>query len=199
MSFALVSCGTLPDTRTYLPLDADVRSYVRIGNYQISPDNTVISFIAGPTTIGPVKGQFTDFSGELVITDPVEGKASLAAVLKVHSLDAGGGYIEKTLLGSDWFSVDDWDIASFTGGLKSWNEDQTGNLSGEMTIRGVSREQDFNLVLTCEDVENCPEKWVGFVARAYLDRTNYGMTSMQGLVGSEVQLTVEGTLKMESQ
>ncbi|MEM9233850.1 MAG: YceI family protein [Pseudomonadota bacterium] len=194
----LSACSTLPDMILADPIDAQLREAVASRDYAINPSTTEVRFVAGPTPVGLVEGNFEAFSGELVVRDATAGEADLTAVLVVNSAVTPSEFFQTTLLGPGWFEAEVWPEARFDGRLMGWNEDGSGNVVGTMTIRDISREETFRLVLTCDGIEACPENAIGFEGQTVLDRTAYGMTRMQGLVGKDVQITVSGQLNMEA-
>lgn len=193
----LAACGSLPRAEKVEPLDAGLRSAVAARSYAINPSTTRVRFAAGPTPAGRVEGDFTTFNGVLSVGDAEAGMAELSAVLDMTSARLPSDFFRSTLLGPGWFEVEMWPEASFRGRLTGWNPDGTGQVSGIMTIRDISHEESFPLVLTCDGVETCPERAVGFMGNIILDRTDYGMTRMLGLVGRDVQITVSGQLMVE--
>lgn len=193
----LAACASTPEATVARPIGDELRLAIAAGAYPIDPQTTKVRFLAGPTPAGTVNGNFTTFTGELTVDDAVAGAAGLRATLDVGSLDVNGNFFRSTILGPGWFEAMMFPEAGFEGRLLGWNPDGTGDLVGQMTIRDVTREETFRLVLTCDGIEACPERQVGFEGAASLDRTAYGMTRLAGLVGKEVQITVSGVLMVE--
>lgn len=175
-------------------LTAALRDGVAPGTYPLSPGNADVTFAADGGLIGTVTGDFTEFGGSLVINDPASGAADLMAELSVNSLDTRRDFVKSTLLGPAWFDAGNWPTAVFAGTLDGWDDDGTGTLFGTLTVRGVTREEAFEVRLTCDGLEACPSRQVGFEGDLAIDRTDYGMTSLEAVVGRTVRIRVAGTL-----
>ncbi|WP_370334541.1 YceI family protein [Parvularcula marina] len=198
LSLSLVAaCASLPEATPAGELDLTLREVVASRAYAINPETTEVSFVAGPSPAGLVHGRFAAFDGELTVNDALTGDAVLGTVLDVKSAEMQNEIFRDLLLGPGWFEADVWPEARFEGRLAGWAEDGSGIVKGTMTIRNIAREQAFRLILTCERVETCPERAVGFEGHMVLDRTEFGMTRMPGLIGRDVQITVTGQLIME--
>lgn len=178
--------------------DTEARHGLMPGIYDVNPSNTVVKFAAGPTPLGLIEGTFTVFSGSMDIQDPEAGLARLDATIEVGSIRMHGGIFRDMLLGPAWFDAKNWPEIHFSGRLSDWQQDGTGDLHGTMTIRDETRTETFTLVLTCEGLENCPKDVIGYQGMTTLDRTDYGMSAMQGLAGNDVLITVTGRFEMEN-
>ena len=178
--------------------DDEARHWLAPGVYKVTPANSKVTFAAGPTPLGLIEGEFTAFSGTLDMRDPEEGIAVLEATLQVDSIELPGGLFRDMLLGPRWFDAANWPEIRFAGRLADWQGNGTGDLHGTMTIRNETRRETFMLVLTCDGLENCPEDVIGYQGLSTVDRTQYGMTAMQGLAGNDVLITVSGRLEMEN-
>ena len=191
----LSGCASLPELEALsTPINETARQSVVAGHYPLTTDNTQITFAAGPTPVGVVNGEFTSFTGHLTVIDADQGNVELKATLDVASIEGPDNMTRNMLLEEDWFDVAQFPEARFEGRMIGWEVDGAAFVNGAMTIRDVSREEAFTVVLTCEGITDCPDVQIGFEGQLRLDRTNYDMTAFRTFVGPHVDITVKGTV-----
>jgi polyisoprenoid-binding protein YceI len=144
-------------------------------------------------------GRFVDMDGALEFspTEPEGGLIELT--IKAASVSTGSREFDDILKSPDFFAVSGNPRISFrsTGVVKSG--ERTGNVTGELTILGITR--PVTLVTTWNFTGEHPlaasnatyqGKWVsGFSATAMVARSEFGMKRGIPLVSDEVRIDIE--------
>lgn len=192
--FLLVACATTPSTPVALPTSG--LAHLPSGLVTIDPGSADVLFAVSPLGVGRVQGQFQAFDAQLELEDPVAGRARLKASVSTGSAELSNDQYTSMVRSPAWFNSEAFPTAHFDGVLEGWSMDGIGQLKGTMTVRGVSQPETMDFTLSCEGVEGCPQRAVGFVGEMTLSRSAYGMTGLRGLVSDEVDLTVRGRIEL---
>lgn len=115
--------------------------------------------------------------------------------ISVASLDLGDAAWNKALLGKSWFAAKQYPEMRFVCERLQQTDAEHGTLSGQLSIRGVSRQVDFALTLNRAGMHKYALRYVaGFGASAVIRRSDFGMLAALPAVGDEVhiELQVEG-------
>ena len=194
----LTGCASLSAEPTAVPLNQTQLSRVATGVHRLTGENTQTTFAVRVAGIGKVDGTFDDINAQLTINDADTGKASLAATVQVASIMMDNQTFLDIVKSPAWFDIDTYPEARFRGQLSRWEADGTGLVSGMMTIKGVERPETFEIRLTCDGLAACPDNNLGFEGLLVIDRTNYDMNALTGLVGRTIALTVRGVIAQDA-
>ena len=146
------------------------------GTWTVDPSHSTIGFVARHLMITKVRGRFSEFSGSLEITpDPLQ--SHVQATVNLASVDTGDAGRDAHLRNADFFDVDG-DGASPTLTFASTGiKDDDGDyvLYGDLTIKGVTRQVEFDL----EFDGVSPDPWggtrVAFTAETEINRKDFGI------------------------
>ena len=153
-----------------------------------------MGFLARPIGLPAVKGEFQEFDGTVTIKNAAEDAIDVEAIVNLDSVEIGSSWYESVIRSEAWFNVEQYPEAIFRGSLTGWTDAGIGMVEGAMTIRGVTQPAEFQIILDCEDLSECPDDNVGFLGEIELSRAAYGMTAFRGVVRDQVKLTVAGEL-----
>lgn len=172
---------TIPTTGTYL-LDA---AHKRVG------------FVARHMMVSKVRGEFADAAATITIgDDPM--RSSVTATIQAASINTAQADRDAHLRSPEFLDVEQFPTLEFRStGVKS----RDGNefvLSGELTIKGVTRPVDLEVEF--EGVGRSPfgQDIFGFSASTEIDREDFGLTWNVALetggvlVGRKVKIEIEG-------
>lgn len=182
------------------PALAQVSLDVPAANYKIDPRHTQVLFAIKHMGLSTFWGRFGAVSGTLTF-DP---KAPDKSVLNV-SIDTSNIQTHVPELDSDLsksvFHADKYPAATFISTQISKTGANTGTVTGNLTIAGVTKPVTLNV--TFDGGRNSPMPLqpyrIGFDATGTVRRADFGLTGMiwSGLVGEDVALTIE--CEMEKQ
>ena len=168
------------------------------------PAHTEISFKVKHLMIVNVKGLFKEFDMS-VDTDGIDfTNAKISFQMKTASIDTGDVNRDAHLKSPDFFDVENFPEATFTGTSLKSTDDGNFELTGDLTLRGVTK--TVKLDAEFGGVQNDP--WgntkAGFTLTGKINRKEFGLLwnaaleSGGVLVGEEVKIVCEVELAKQS-
>lgn len=145
------------------------------GAWTLDRPHTTVGFTARHMGISKVRGQFRDFDATVEIGDTLE-TISLVAEVQMASVDTDSPDRDGHLRSSDFFAIDEHPTMRFRSTSIRRLDEDTFELEGDLTIRGVTRNETFTLRF--DGLETFPgdgSLHAGFTATAAIDRTDYGV------------------------
>ncbi len=168
-------------------LDAADSGYL----YRIRRDTSQVGFCvsSGWTQI---KGQFSDFSGGLTLVpdDSITASEQQAMVIiRTTSLDTRSNMVEGLIKGESFFDVERFPEILFVSHGFVWTGDDTAQIIGDLTVRGITRQVIFDVTMTpIEQPGNGTVERLLVKTKTTIHRSDFGMDSMPGLVSDTVTL-----------
>lgn len=175
-----------------------------MANWHFDPDHTVAAFAVQHLTIAKVRGQFNQVSGSLRY-DPARPDATgLEVTITVASLYSGIKKRDVHLVSPDFFDAVQHPEITFRSTACAMTG-RRGQLSGDLTIRGVSR--PVTLAIELSEPLRLPadfggETSLGLAARTTIKRGEFGLDwniplgDGRMLVGEEVEITLDGEVDL---
>ena len=144
------------------------------GNYKIDPVHSGAFFEIGHMGgISRFMGRFNDMSGDLVVDVPEKSKITVA--IKVDSVDVKHEGLEKHLKSPDFFNAVQFPTMSFVSTAVTLNPAGEGSVSGNLTLRGVTKPVTLKLKHIGSGQGMKGEDRVGYVATSTIKRSDFGM------------------------
>jgi polyisoprenoid-binding protein YceI len=145
------------------------------GVYTIDPVHSSVSFIARHLVASKVRGNFTDFAGEITVGDTVED-TKVEATLQVASITTANEMRDNHLKSGDFFEEERYPTWTLTS-TKLTPKGDDFTLVADLTVKGVTKPVTFDLEFLGEGPSMTPGGTVvGFEARAEIDRREFGIT-----------------------
>ena len=169
----------------------------KAGTYVVDPAHTEVGFIARHLIGTKVRGRFTEVSGTFTIAENPED-STLEAEVQAASIHTNQSMRDDHLRTNDFLDVPNYPTLSLTSvGLRR-EDDTHWVMTGELTIRGVTRPVDFDLEFLGEGLSLQEGKTVvAFEATAEIDRRDFGVSFNHSLldgsvvVGNKVVIEIE--------
>jgi len=145
-------------------------------------------------TFATVRGQFTDFSGDIFFDPEKLGKSRFDFVIKVDSVDTRVGKRDTHLRSPDFFNAAKFPLITFKSSKVSQGEDNRYLVEGTLTIKDVAK--DITMEFIYHGQKDNPLKpgeiVAGLDSRLTIDRLEYqvgdGKFYKMGVVGKEVDI-----------
>jgi polyisoprenoid-binding protein YceI len=165
--------------------------------YQIDSAHSSAQFTVRHLMISNVRGEFTKVSGSITYDPAAAANASVDATIDAASINTREAQRDAHLKSADFFDVAQFPVLTFSGKAVA-AQDGEWNLTGDLTIHGVTRE----VVLRVEGpTPETKDPWgnmrIGATATAKINRKDFGLTwnaAMETggvLVGEEVKITID--------
>ena len=141
-------------------------------------------------------GRFNSFSGNFSYDEADATANKITVEIDTTSLDTNHAERDKHLRSGDFLDTDQFPTATFESTAYSATGENTADLSGNLTLHGVTNE----VVINVEHIAGGDDPWggyrQGFEGRATIEPGDYGI-DMVGQLGPaagtvELMLTVEG-------
>jgi polyisoprenoid-binding protein YceI len=164
------------------------------GSWSVDPAHSTIEFRVKHMVIETVRGRFRDFDGAIVGGD----EPSVSGSIRVASLETLHDERDAHLRSPDFFDVERHPEIGFrAGGMRFNGDDRSFALSGELTIRGVTRPITLDGELGGAALDADGRERIVLVLRGRLDRSDYGLVwnrvleTGSILVGNTVDLLLD--------
>ncbi len=166
-------------------------------NWTFDLAHTAIEFSARHMMISTVRGRFAPPSGTLVF-DPANPAATQVTVeVDLASVETGMADRDNHLRSPDFFDVANHPKMTFTSTSVEVTGENTANLTGDLTIRGVTK--PITLAVEFNGVGTSPwgQQVAGFNATGKIDRETWDLTwnvALEAggwLVGKDIKINLE--------
>jgi polyisoprenoid-binding protein YceI len=170
----------------------------------IDPSHSEIAFKVKHLMISNVKGHFGEFSGQLVSDGNDFSTSEINFQINPASISTGAADRDGHLKSPDFFDVENYKEITFTSGKLSKVSDDEYALSGNLTIKGISKpvklEVEFGGLMT----DPWGNQKAGFSLNGKVNRKDFGLTWNAALeaggvlVGEEIRISSEVQLLKQS-
>jgi polyisoprenoid-binding protein YceI len=169
--------------------------------WQIDPAHSAAHFSVRHLMISNVRGEFSKLSGSALINAADPAKSTVEVTIEAASINTREPQRDEHLRSADFFDVANHPALSFRSKRVQALGADNFKLTGDLTIRGVTREVTFDVEGPTASVK---DPWgnirAGVTASAKINRKDFGLvwnalTEAGGVVvGDEVKITIEAEL-----
>lgn len=168
-----------------------------VSNWVVDASHSGIDFTIKHMMIAKVKGTFHTFDAQ-VSADPEDlTSASIKLSVDAASIDTRNADRDGHLKSADFFEVENHPKIEFVSSSIQKTGDGEYNVTGSLTIRGVTRTETFSVTYEGSGKDPWGNEKVGFSGTGSIKRSDYGLTWNAALetggvlVGDEVKFSVE--------
>lgn len=182
-----------PATRTWNGL-----AIPAAGTYALDPLHASIGFVAKHMMVSKVRGKFTEASAVLTVgEEPLE--SGVEVTVRTDSVTTGAGDRDAHLRSGDFFDVENHPELTFRStGVSAFDGDEFV-LSGELTIRGVTKPVELKASFEGVGVNPWGVPVVGFSASTQIDREDWGLTWNAALETGGVLVSKKVTIEIDAE
>ncbi len=169
----------------------------KVGTYTIDPAHTEVGFVARHLVGTKVRGRFTEVEGTFTVAENIED-STLEAVVQAATIHTNQAQRDDHLRTNDFLDVPNHPTLTLKSTGLRQVDDTNFVLTGDLTIRGVTKSVDFDLEYLGEGPSMQEGKTVvAFSASATIDRRDFGVSFNHSLldgsvvVGNKVVLEIE--------
>jgi polyisoprenoid-binding protein YceI len=167
------------------------------GDYALDVNHSTLAFVARHAMVTKVRGQFRDFEGSLHVDadDPTKSSAKLSIV--ANSIDTGVGQRDDHLRSNDFFDMATYPSLSFTSTGVEVEDDTTFRVTGDLTIKDVTKAVTFDLEFTGAVIDPWGNTRIGFEGRTTVNRKDWNLTWNVPLAAGGVLVGDKVTLEFD--
>lgn len=165
--------------------------------WNIDPTHSAVEFAVRHMMIATVRGRFSDVTGFVEMNEKDATLSKVDVTIQAASIDTRQEQRDAHLRSADFFHAEQFPTLHFVGKQIKGNVNGDFTLTGDLTIRGTTRE--IKLDVTKEGQVNDP--WgnlrAGFTAKGKISRADFGLTWNQVLeaggvaVGDEIKISID--------
>lgn len=173
-------------------------SAVPAGTWQLDSAHTGVQFKVRHLMVSYVRGDFEKVSGKIVYDEQDVSKSSADITIDAASINTRVAKRDKHLRSPDFLDVEKHPSITFRSKKVEAAGDGKLKMTGDLTIRGASREVVLDVEGPTPPIKDLQGKTrVGGVASTRINRKDFGLTWNKALetggvvVGDEVEITID--------
>lgn len=171
---------------------------LRPGDYILDPDHAYVHFRVGHLGLSTIVGRFNSVAGTLDFDPAAITATKLQGVIEAASIDLNNAELESTLAGSSWFNTQAFPNISFTSTSVVAQDNGDLVITGDLTMRGVTRSIDLITTFNGGADNILTGKYtLGFTASTAIKRSDFGMDGFAALVADEVLVEMHGEFQKQ--
>lgn len=167
------------------------------GTYTIDASHSTFDFTARHAMVTKVRGSFNDFAGSLTVDAENPAAASAEVTIEATSIDTRNADRDAHLKSNDVFAMDEHPQLTFRSTKVEPKSDREFRITGDLTIRGVTKEVSFDLGYTGAVTDPWGNLRVGFEGRTEVNRKDWGLHWNTPLDTGGVLVSEKVTLEFE--
>ncbi len=162
------------------------------GTYQADPGHRYITFSYLHVGYSRPILRWNDWDATLEWDADTPSKSSISVIIDATSIDSGVEEFDGHLNGDRFFDTAKHPEITFVSTKLTKTGDNTGVMTGDLTIKGISKPVSLNVTLnrTAKDDFFKVNK-VGFSAVGTVKRSDYGMNYAIPAVGDDVEINIQ--------
>ncbi len=167
--------------------------------WQIDPTHSRVEFAVKHMMVSTVRGNFDDFSATLEF-DPANPAASaVSATVQLASINTGTADRDNHLRSADFFDVENFPAMTFTSTGVKLDGERVAQVTGDLTIRGVTKSVTLEVEFLGEGVTPFGNKMAAFEATGKINREEFGLTWNVALEAGGVLVAKDVKISLEVQ
>lgn len=167
------------------------------GTYKIDASHSRIGFVARHAMVTKVRGSFNEFDGNGYFDVEEPAKSHLELTIKAASIDTRQPDRDAHLKSNDFFSMDEYPEITFVSTKVEPAGGQSYRVSGDLTIKGVTKPVTFDLEYTGEANDPFGNNRIGFEGSTTINRKDWGVNWNVALEAGGLLVSENVTLEFE--
>jgi polyisoprenoid-binding protein YceI len=167
------------------------------GTYTLDASHSRIGFVARHAMVTKVRGAFNEVEGDgyFDVADPTKSKVELT--IKAASIDTRNPDRDGHLRGNDFFDMETYPEIRFVSTAVSQDGADTYRVTGDLTIKGVTKSISFDLEYTGSAVDPFNNHRIGFEGHTTVNRKDWGISWNAALEAGGVLVSEKVELEFE--
>ncbi|MBL9030628.1 MAG: YceI family protein [Phycisphaerae bacterium] len=156
--------------------------------YTIDPVHSTVLFRCKHLNTSYSYGRFDEVSGTIDFDDANPASSSLTVTVSTKSVSTANAKRDGHLRSADFFSASEFPTATFKSKSFAKADGNNFDVTGDLTIKGVTRPVSFKLEKTGAG-KGPGGPIIGFEGTVAIQRADFGINYMPDGLGAEVRLT----------
>jgi polyisoprenoid-binding protein YceI len=159
-------------------------------NYKIDSEHATVIFRVSHFNIGNAYGRFNDPTGTVTVDSADPSKTAFTFEVKTENVDTHNEKRDAHLKSPDFFNAKEFPVISFKSTAVKLGGDNKFEVTGDLTMHGVTKPITFNITKTGEADTGRMGYRTAWEADVNLKRSDWGMKGMIGPIGDDVHLNI---------
>jgi polyisoprenoid-binding protein YceI len=166
------------------------------GSWQIDPNHTAAQFSVRHLGVSTVRGAFTKVTGSAKHDPADPSKDSLDVAIETNSVDTRVEMRDNDLRSPRFFDAQKFPTITFHSRQAKAAGSGKLQLTGDLTIHGVTKEVVLDVDGPSAPIKDPMGKGqrMGASATTKVNRQDFGVSAMPGVVGDEITITIDAEL-----
>lgn len=201
VALLLSGCTAIGAATTHATTDlSTLADKTPAGIYHADVDHTSVHFKVRHFNFSTFVGRFNAIEAELNWNPAAPEESTLVVEIDTASIDTGVPALDDLLRAASMFDAANHPPAKFVSTQIILTGDATGEVLGDLTVKGRTRPLTFNVTFNGGDVNGLTGKpTLGFSATADMPRSQWGLGQWYPVVGGEVRLEIEAEFVAEDE
>ncbi|OWS71345.1 hypothetical protein CBI30_07880 [Polynucleobacter aenigmaticus] len=158
--------------------------------YVTDPEHTFVSFSYKHLAYSIQTSRFDRVNGTITLNDQMDG-GTIEIATETGSVSTGSDTFNKLLRSEDYFNSEKFPVAKFTSDKVIFNNQAITSLSGELTIKGITKPINIEVSnFACSRNFITLKYMCGANASAKLSRSEFNLGKYVPFVGDEISLNI---------
>ncbi len=173
-----------------------IPSGLTTGTWTLDTSHSEVGFTVRHAGISKVRGTFDDVHAVMNVAENIEG-STIEATVKTDSFNSKDSNRDAHVKGPDFFDIAQFPEMTFSStGLSG--DDETYVLSGDLTIRGVTKPVEFTTEFNGVAVDPFGATRAGFSGQTIISRKDFGLTYNAALEAGGVLIGDKVTISLDA-
>jgi len=161
--------------------------------YVVDKSHAFVTFTVDHLGFSEVHGLFQEFEAEVMLDPDAVESSSVRFVIDAASVNTFWPKRDEHIRGGDFLAVEEYPDIVFESTAITPTGGETADVTGNLTIRDVTREVTFEAVLNKIGPSPFdPDQTIaGFTATGVIDRTAFGVDYAAPAVGAMIPVTIQ--------
>jgi polyisoprenoid-binding protein YceI len=163
------------------------------GTWQIDPNHTAAQFSVRHLGVSTVRGAFTKVTGSVKYDPADPTKTSLDATIDANSVDTRVEMRDNDLRSPRFFDVQKYPTIKFHSKQAKAAGSGKLQITGDRTIHGTTKEVVLEVDGPTAAIKDPMGKGqrMGASATTKVNRQDFGVTTMPGMIGDDITITID--------
>lgn len=151
-----------------------------------------INFEASHFGYSFIVGRFDTFNGSFEFDADNPAASSVAVSIEMNSVNSNHGKRDNHLRSADFFDARKYPTANFVSTGVKVNDDKTGVITGDLTMRGVTKSVDLDVNFIGMGDDPWGGYRAGFRGTTTINLGDFGMDKAMGAIPVKLNIVAEG-------
>jgi len=165
--------------------------------WKIDPDHSHLTFTVDNLGFSLTQGQFRKFKADIDFDPENVETSSVSFVIDATSVDTNSKGRDKSIRSKNYLDVKNHPEIFFESDTVRLVDENTAEITGEVTIKGETREQTFmaEMIRIAPNPFSKNQQLAGFAVTGVIDRVEFGITYGAPAVGVDINVRLDLQIK----